>query len=430
MSPHILCRVVGCKASPDAFSSASVRTTAPERPAQKSSPIAPRSNGKPARTVNTANHLLGMIKDIEFTYEDKQSTGRSGQILQPEHKTAATIERIAIVEWRQKKRRKERERLERRRLKLQQECLAQTSDPGRNEERGYDKAHHRDVLSIKETTRSEAVNCPPRILDISKERSSRPRSLSGHQRNQDYDHYSPPYRNRNRSTHDHYSPSPSRRCSFRSSRLPSCNSQTPQPRKTSQPTPMRTLFASTPPNRCQTCRVDIAEIERTSSFQFPTMCPICHQPRSLLPLDLYQQQAMHSPVQQHLTPALTPPSNELGAACANRRRVSPPASPSDRLFPSKEARALHRDRMAPAARGVRPGQSYRPTYTVPRRRSSYQSPIDVSGRWEHDRFATLREDERGRREKMRSMAERAKRERVTRRRCRASGEARKRLKAK
>ena len=71
------------------------------------------------------------------------------------------------------------------------------------------------------------------------------------------------------------------------------SSYSPQPPPPIAVAPMGGLpgfFAAVPPDTCQSCHVDITEIERTTTYRFPAMCPICHQPRTLLALPLHQQQ--------------------------------------------------------------------------------------------------------------------------------------------
>ncbi|KAL6720239.1 hypothetical protein ACLMJK_002160 [Lecanora helva] len=111
-----------------------------------------------------------------------------------------------------------------------------------------------------------------------------------------------------------------------------------------------TSVAAHPPETCQNCNVNIAEIERTTTYTFPFTCPICHQPRSLISQHLYRP----------------PPA----VASKTEMPVNPPAS---------------RHRSLPPITNRLPSLSTE-RYCSTGSRHDFQHPRDVPGRWLHDRF--------------------------------------------
>ena len=131
--------------------------------------------------------------------------------------------------------------------------------------------------------------------------------------------------------------------------------------------------AANPSDECQNCSVNIAEIERTSSFQFPFSCPVCKHPRSPLSLTPSQQQsAASSGVQTSIS---HPAEQDHCMSCI--AAADSAASPKWRPY---------RNHLTPTQRGVRPSQRYRPIYSDYGRSPSRQLEADVSGRWLHDRY--------------------------------------------
>ena len=324
---------------------------------------------RPQRTTDLINIQSAVIKTVESTYQTMQWKESSVQKIQADSRAALTIDMIADIKRRKRKKRHERERKERRRLE--------------QEAREREKAWPNGDCSIKGSTPSRSVFRQLRSPSMSHEgycgRGRSPGLWRRHLR----DHYSPSDLDHDRSIHDHYSPSPDGRYLTESSRIFSSDTQTSQTSMISQPTGVQAIFATTPPDHCQTCQVNIAEIERTTSFKFPTMCPICHQPRSLLPLSLHQH-ATACVVEQQKTPA--PEASDKKSASL----LAIPHSPLPHISPVKNPLSLTQskthDKTTPSARGVRPTQRYRPVYSAPARRSVYRSLPDVSKQWVHDRF--------------------------------------------
>ena len=196
-------------------------------------------------------------------------------------------------------------------------------------------------------------------------------------------------------------------------------------------------------DHCQSCNVNITEIERSTNFRFPSMCPICYQLRGSLRANSQRLQA--TPIlQQQVSPS--PSSSRSFGAKGNGNfmgfreafhGVSPERGPfhaKRQLSSSLSVRAKTEDftrafeetpsdiahehyiypsaqehtpfLTTPAERKVEPSQrhrptyyvparslprrpasqSYRPVYAVPARRFDRSSSTGVSLRWEHDKF--------------------------------------------
>ena len=141
-------------------------------------------------------------------------------------------------------------------------------------------------------------------------------------------------------------------------------------------------FAANIPDKCENCKVNIAEIERTSSFQFPFWCPICQHsrsPRSLIPLQ--QQSAASSSIGTSTSPAA---EQESLTSCVTATDST--ASPEWRSY---------RSHLTPTQRGVRPSDRYRPMYSDYEHRPSDRSHTDLSERWLHDRYTESVRKEQG-----------------------------------
>ena len=154
------------------------------------------------------------------------------------------------------------------------------------------------------------------------------------------------------------------------------------------------LFAASPPDICQTCKVNIAEIERTTLRTFPVACPICYKPRCLLPMIFHQDQVPTKvrSFTPNLDPAKYQPVSTYSSTLLRQR-------PSDVITPSPDPAAIQvlRGNSSPARTDqdvstlpicswAKTGDFYRPAYSVPRRTLTNQDQGGITGRWTHDRF--------------------------------------------
>jgi len=377
----------------------------PKHQAHYSQPAAQHSSHGPLQTVTPISYQSDVIRSMGPIDKDELWNELSRQRKEIDMKAAATIDMIADVERRKRKRRHEQERKERRRL--EQGDLLRDQEQTRKKGRGHGEGRPYGGISIKEATRNDPLGRHLGLPNMTEEHyhwrthASRSRhrhstdhyspSRIEHERSGD-DRRSPPSDNGERNIRDHRSPPISRHRSSHSSRLSSDNVSLPQAAIISQTTSVQALFAATPPDQCQNCKVNIAEIERTSSFQFPTMCPICHQPRSLLPLALHQQQPPLLTGQQKITPGPTLSTRKPVASTTSEHPSTSRVSSVDRPITPKQPRAIAHS--YPAARGVSSSKSYRPVYTDSERGSSYRPPMDFSRHWVHDKYERIVEEVR------------------------------------